>query len=77
MLPAREKCIRQLAPVRVTESEEIGLMRQAACLDRSLSWVRRQAYREYILSHGGTLDEEPEDIQAFRASQWDSRNEMT
>lgn len=60
MLSAREKRIRQLAPVRVTEGEEIELMRIAARLDRPVSWVRRAAYRAYILEHGGTVDLEPE-----------------
>ena len=54
-MDAPEKRIRQLAPVRVTECEEIELMRIAARLDRSLAWVRRASYREFILSHGGSV----------------------
>lgn len=70
------KRIRQLAPVRVTEEEEVELMRIAARLDRSLSWVRREAYRQLILAHGGTVDADGEDLQGFRASPCDSSGGM-
>ena len=72
-----EKRIRQLAPVRVTEGEEIELMRIAARLDRSLCWVRREAYREFILSHGGSVEAEQPEVQQSRASLWDSSKGMT
>ena len=67
-----EKRIRQLAPVRVTESEEIELMRIAARMDRPVSWVRRLAYRELILAHGGTVDLDEEVGNESRASLRDS-----
>lgn len=67
-----EKRIRQMAPVRVTECEEIELMRIAARLDRSLAWVRRSAYREFILSHGGSVTSDECHDNNSRASLWDS-----
>lgn len=76
-MATHSKRIRQLAPVRVTEEEEVELMRIAARLDRSLSWVRREAYRQYILCHGGTLDDADDDSQGFRASPCDSAKGMT
>lgn len=72
-----EKRIRQLAPMRVTEGEEIELMRIAARLDRSLSWVRREAYRAFILCHGGSVEADTPEVQHNRASQWDSTTGMT
>lgn len=71
-MATHEKRIRQLAPVRVTEGEEVELMRIAARLDRSLSWVRREAYRAFILSHGGSLEVDGSDSHDFRASPCDS-----
>ena len=71
---AQEKRIRQLAPVRVTESEEIELMRIAARMDRPVSYVRRMAYRELILAHGGTVDRDDDDSNDSRASLRDSSN---
>lgn len=67
-----EKRIRQLAPMRVTENEEIELMRIAARLDRSLAWVRREAYLSFILSHGGSVEADIAEVQQNRASHWDS-----
>ena len=51
----QKKRTRQLAPVRVTEREELELMRIAAQLDRPMSWVRRLAYRHLIVAHGGVV----------------------
>ena len=74
---SHEKRIRQLAPVRVTESEEIELMRIAARMDRPVSYVRRLAYRDLILAHGGTVDHDDEDGNDSRASLRDSSSERT
>ena len=52
---SHEKRIRQLAPVRVTEVEELELMRIAEKLERPMAWVRRLAYRQLILAHGGMV----------------------
>lgn len=71
-MDAPEKRIRQMAPVRVTECEEIELMRIAARLDRSLAWVRRAAYRDFILSHGGSVAADDSDDNNSHASLRDS-----
>lgn len=70
-----EKRIRQLAPLRVTEAEEIEAMRIAARLDRSLAWCRRRALQEFILSHGGTLEDDGAEVHDLRASLRDSSKE--
>ena len=56
--PRREKRIRQLTGPRVTESEEIAVLRLAHRLDTSASHVMRMALRELLQRHGFSFDDD-------------------
>lgn len=50
-----EKCIRNLPPVRVSDSLERALMRLAARDDRSLSEYIRMVLTRHAFGHGSTV----------------------
>lgn len=51
-----EKCTRQLPPVRVPESLEMGLLRLAARDDRSLSEYIKLTLSRHVFGHAPTVD---------------------
>lgn len=55
-----EKCIRQLPPVRVSETLERALMRLAAADDRSLSEYIRIVLTRHVMGHVATLPHDDE-----------------
>ncbi|MDT7834985.1 hypothetical protein [Aquabacterium sp. OR-4] len=68
--PRREKRERQLTGPRVTEAQEVSLMRFAHARDVSVSQVMREAIREYMQRHGFSFDDDDgdEDQVPFRDS---------
>lgn len=58
--PMGEKCIRQLPPVRVSETLERALMRLAAKDDRSLSEYIRLVLMRHAMGHAAMLPSEEE-----------------
>lgn len=55
-----EKRIRQLPPVRISESLESSLMRLAAADERSLSEYIRLVLTRHVMGHGATLPHDEE-----------------
>jgi hypothetical protein len=58
--PMAEKCIRNLPPVRVSETLERTLMRLAALDDRSLSEYIRLVLMRHALGHAAMLPADEE-----------------
>lgn len=58
-----EKCIRQLPPVRVSETLERALMRLAAADDRSLSEYVRLVLHQHAWGHASSLPADSGDGQ--------------
>lgn len=52
---AAEKCIRQLPPIRISDSLEMALMRMAASDDRSLSEFVRLVLERHAFGHASSL----------------------
>lgn len=55
-----EKCIRQLPPIRVSDTLERALMRLASADDRSLSEYIRLVLTRHVMGHGATLPHDEE-----------------
>lgn len=62
-----EKCIRQLPPLRVSESLETALMRLAAGQERSLSEYIKLVLSHHVFGHGATMDALPSNHNQERA----------
>lgn len=51
-----EKCIRQLPPIRVTETLETALMRLAAGQERTLSEYIKLVLSHHVFGHAQSVD---------------------
>ena len=67
-----QKKVIQMSTVRVSECERDGILDVAEKLDRSPSWVRRAAYRAFILAHGFSVGDDFDDDSNYRESHCNS-----
>lgn len=65
----REKCIRNLPSLRVSEPVETALMRLAARDERSLSEYIRLVLEHHVFGHGASVREGGAEVTDFGALQ--------